>query len=456
MPNLSSYVLDSYDDIDGRILKSVASDVSFLPSYIKTASFMTEEQIERLPDDQFALVLFDGTQKLKKYATIDAGNTAISAVYLLKQAHLLPSDAVKTAAKNLIGACEYHNIPVSYELKVAAETGISPVSGKSQTPYARNAKVNKIQWPMIADRESEFQNNPRLGNHDAGVDDVDQRTNYQGTPGTNYMELPAFPQKEKMKVAAYSSSGAEIITRQKQWRESPYYDASNWDPSFAFTEEPPIPEKTLLDDKYPVDSFSQVKTASIYFQENWQDFGPRDRHRYCVKLAQRLEELGIPITEKIARYGSSTYASDVDAYVEHRRSYVGEDLQEGIDLLLEKRAQVSPETFAEALEEFDKIAGLNWHWNHHIADPWYSTFGPSMQKIAEEEWRWDRDGTRISEDDLKNLAVNGHERLCKSFGSSFAKEFCKNPKVVFNSLPDPNKLIVARMASDRHSGTVTE
>ena len=79
-----------------------------------------------------------------------------------------------------------------------------------------------------------------------------------------------------------------------------------------------------------------------------------------------------------------------------------------------------------------------------------------MQKVAEEDWRWDRDGVRISEDDLEVLARNGHERLCKSFGADFAKEFSKSPKAVFNSLPDPNKLILARLASDRHAGTFTE
>ena len=454
MRHLSNYVFDSYDDADGQVLRAIAPDPSFLPDLVKTAARLTSEQVDNLPDDQFALILFDGLSKLKKYATVDAGNTMLSVAYLLKQAYLLPPAAVKTAARNLIGASEFHDLPIPYELKVAAMTGKSPVSGKAQKPYADHAKVNKINWPAIADAPNEFHENPQLGNHDAGTADIDQRTNYTSTAGTNFEEVPIFPQKEKTKIAA--PEGAIVVNKVKEWREAPYYDASGWDPSQAYSEEPAMPERTLLGDRYPVDSFSQVKTASVYFNENWKSFSPRDRHEYCVKLASRMEELGMNVPEDIARYGSNSYASDVNAYVEQRRLYVDESFGEGIDLLLEKRAQVSPGVFAEALAEFDKLAGLDEFWGHHVADPWYSTFGPSMQKVAEEDWRWDRDGVRISEDDLEVLARNGHERLCKSFGADFAKEFSKSPKAVFNSLPDPNKLILARLASDRHAGTFTE
>jgi hypothetical protein len=472
MKRLSGYVFDTYDDVDGQVLRSLVENPSTLPPFVKTAARLTPAQVGSLSDDHFALILFDGTDKLKKFATVDKGNTTLSVLYLLKQAHLLPPDAVKTAARNLIGALQMHGLSVPDELEKAAKSGASSVSGKTQSPYAKGSKVNKLQYPEILEEPKESHDNPQLGKTDAAWDDVKERTNVEGSPGTNFMEVPAFSQTEKTKTASdgqrwedsrrgqswdYSQlfgSGSQV--KQQSWRESPYFDISGWDPSMATTDLAPPPERTLLEGSYPIDGYDQVKTASEYFDTNWKQLPHRERHQYCVKLASRMSELGMEVPEAIARYGSTTYAADVDSYVEARRSYVHEESHEVLDLLLEKRAQVSPGVFAESLAEFDRMNDLNWHWDSKITDPWYSTFGPSLEKIADANWRYDKDGTRCSEDDLENLARNGYPRLCKTFGHDFAKEFAKSPKTFFEALPAPNKLILARLASDRHAGTFTE
>ena len=526
MKRLSGYVFDTYDDVDGQVLRSIVENPSTLPSFVKTASRLTPAQAESLPDDQFALILFDGTEKMKKFATVDKGNTTLSVLYLLKQAHLLPPQAVKTAANNLIGALEFHGLPVPEELEKTAKSGVSPVSGKSQSPYATKAKVHQLQYPEILEEPKESHDNPQLGKGEGAWDDVKERVNVEGSPGTNFMELPSFSPKEKVKVAgigdihhmqnakvdidfgngkmlrkgenmeihpfdhekgavpiklpsgefiyigfqhghekhAHAQAAGEVAnlfnnqmgTKQQSWRESPYYDVNGWDPSKATSEIKPDAERTLLEGSYAIDGYDQVKTASVYFDQNYKHLAPRDRHTYCVKLASRMSELGMPIPEGIQRYGSSTYAADVDSYVEHRRPYVHEEAHEALDLLLEKRAQVSPGVFAEALAEFDHLNDLNWHYDDKIADPWYSTFGPSMQKIAEANWRYDEGGLRIGEDELKALSLNGRHLVKKTFGEDFATEFQKSPKSVFDSLPKPNKQILARLASDHHSGTFTE
>jgi hypothetical protein len=514
MPRLSGYVFDHHDDVDGRIVRSAFPSYSDIPDFVKTASRLSEAAVEDLPDDQFALVLLDNGFKLKKYATVDAGNTALSVLYLLKQAHLLPPDAVKLAAINLIGACQYHNLDVPQELIKAAQTGAGMgVSGKGEIPYGPGAKVQK---KTFSDPPRESRENPQLGNADAAWTDVEERVNRTGTPGVNDVQIPPFSPKEKQKTASEpmstvfrrpdghmhiegpggpqvvpyeefkkthghllkqypelhtpmeqehfnmfmgktASASYETVLKQRVWREAPYFDASDWNPSeHEVTEEPSMPQRTLLDEKYPVDSFSQVKTASVYFNEKWREFHPRQRHEYCVKLASRMLELGLEVPAEMERYASTTYAADVDGYVGIRRSYVPEEFHSSLDLLIEKRAQVKPETFAETLAEFDRMTGLRLEWDAGIPDPWMSTFGPSFEKLADENWRWDKDGTRISKDDLENLARNGHELVAKTLGADFAKEFSKRPKEVFMSLPDPNKLILARMASDRNAGTGTE
>jgi hypothetical protein len=520
MSRLAGYVFDVYDDVDGQVLRSLAPSTDDLPDFVKTASRLSESQIQKTSDDHFALVMVDQGVKMKKYATVDAGNTLLSVAYLLKQAHLLPPLAVKIAAGNLIDACRHHQLAVPAQLKLAAETGLSPVSGKSQKPYAKGAKVSHIQFPNT-ETPNESTTNPQLGRHDAANADVDQRTNMKGVQGTNMLEVPPFPQKEKIKTAmgvaggnplgrglqwskggpdmqgesatvaapeikpigskekdaildsvpalapisaakktlggvgsaigslikSAAPEGATVVQKQKSWRQSPYVDMSGWDPAAfeAFEKNPP--QQTLLDGVYPVDGYDQVKTASAYFEENWRGFQPRKRHEYCVGLVERMEKLGMEIPEDVERYGSQTYASDVDAYVEARRSYVHEEFKPALDLLLEKRAQVGPETFAEALSEFDHISNLHYHWDAQVADPWRSTFGPSLEKIAEKNWVYDEQGVRVDEAQLKHFAANGNALIVKTWGEDFAKEFQKSPKTFFSALPAPNKLIVARAAS---------
>lgn len=448
MRRLAGYVFDPYDDVDGQVLRSVIPDSSKVPDFVKKAARLSLEQIDKSPDDQFALVMIDGHDKLKKYATVDKGNTTLSVIYLLKQAHLLPAEAVKVAAGNLIEACKHWGLTVPGNLKMAAETGTSPVSGKSQSkPYARNASVSKIQFP-VPEPAKQSTEDPMLGEHDGGLQEIKDRVNAQSVPGSNYLKLPAFSMKEREKNASY-----QYATKQQSWRQQPWVDVSGWDPSSATAQDTKPPENTLLAGKYPIDGYDQVKTASAYFEENWMEFHPRQRHEYCVKLVKRAEDLGIDVSEEAQRYGSETYAADVDSYVDARRDYVQEEFRPALDVLLEKRAQVSPGTFAESLCEFDTISGMKWHWDGKIADPWLSTFGPSIEKLANEDWRFSENGVRISVEDLENLALNGKSILKKQFGNSFMEEFAKKPKAVFDSMPKPHKVILARMAAAHNSGT---
>lgn len=453
MPRLNRHVFDQYDDGDGQVLRSIVHRVEDIPDFVKTSSMLTPEQHVRTSDDQFALVMIEDGGKLRKYAMVDKGQTALSVLYLLKQAHLLPPQAVKVAASNLIHACLRHELSVPEQLKIAAQTGMSPVSGKSHLPYAKGAKVSKIQFP-VKEPPKESLDNPQLGKADGANDDVKDRTNLGGVPGTNMVQMPTFPQKEHEPMGklagAFGDADGEVRTKQQQWKTSPYVDMSGWDPSSAAYGMPqPAARETLVEGHYPIDGYDQVKMASAYFEENWREFDPRRRHEYCVKLASRMEKLGMAVPEDISRYGSETYAADVDSYVEARRGWVKEEFYPALETLLEKRAQVSPGTFAEALEEFDNMTGLRWHWGAQIADPWYSTFGPSLEKVAELAWCYSEDGARCDEDDLKALAMNGHTQLVKAFGADFAKEFAKSPKTFFNALPAPNKKILARMAMDR-------
>ena len=490
MSRLDRFVFDLYDDPNGQVLRSVVPSIDEIPTFIKTAQQLDSAQISSMPDDRFALVMLDGGHKLKKYAMADAGNTALSVMYLLKQAHLLPPEAVKVAAQNLCWACDRFGLDTPMQLKVAAKAGISAVSGKSQKQYAAGAKVSRMQF-TAPEGSDNFVDNPQLGK-DQEDKNLQDRTNFDSVQGTNFVELPVFHAKEKLRNdegaalektavagnpshwtnqhvqdanqqhrAALDSLFNPASQRKLQvWGDgkgvTPYVDVSGWNPASSEVTDYAPPEQTLLDGKYPVDSYDQVKQAASYFYESGGSFHPQQKHTYCVKLASRMAELGMQIPEDIQRYGSTDYAADVDSYLEHRRGLVDACFYPAIDTLLEKRASVRPDTFVEAVAEFDKMASLNWFWGAQVADPWYTVFGPSLEKTAALEWCWDEQGARIREEDLENLARNGHGLLKKSFRHDLVESFCKNPKSTFESLPRPEKLVLARMAMDRFSGTGTE
>jgi hypothetical protein len=470
MSNLTGLVLDAYDDYDGSILRSVMPSED-IPEFVKTAQWLRTDS-DNVPDDNYALVLVKEGQKLKKYATVDKGNTALSVLYLLKQAHLLPPKAVKVAALNLLEACQRYNLDAPEQLKLAAKTGYSGVSGESQRPYDVKSLSPKPQQFPVPNPEKENLENPQLGKGGT-EEDVHKRTNYEGVQSTNFQEIPPFSTKERFsnsegsgidreKLAAADLSTMALLnspnidTRHQNWRVSPYVGMEDWEPGYDLEKKASAPSRTLLGGKYPVDSYDQVKTAEVYFEEYTRRFHPRDRRTYCVKLASRMEELGMEVPELIEKYASPGYGADVEAYVSFRRGFVHEEFHPALDLLLEKRAQVNPETFAEALCDFDQITNLNWEWDSNIPDPWASTFGPSLEKVAEKSWTWDCNGVRIDESHLKNLSMNGRPLMIKSFGEKFADEFAKDPKTFFKALPKPNQMVVARMAMDHTSGTGTE
>jgi hypothetical protein len=128
MEKLSGLVLDIYDDPAGEVLKSV------FPRGC-------------LPDDAFALILEQDGMELKKFATIDPGNTALSVEYFMKTGHKLPAEAQKVAAHNLCCACEWHGIEPPEELQKIA---VSPewvarkvTSGVSKASPERVAKFQE-------------------------------------------------------------------------------------------------------------------------------------------------------------------------------------------------------------------------------------------------------------------------------------------------------------------------
>lgn len=207
---------------------------------------------------------------------------------------------------------------------------------------------------------------------------------------------------------------------------------------------------------YPIDTWEQVKTAEEYFQMERIRMEPPIRREYAVKLAARADEIGYPLDNDIQDMGSRTFAykGHVQAAIDMRKVACDPHggAREWLDELMDKTASLRPEVFSECLRQFDIHEGLDHGWDQVILNPYESTFG--ISKIAEVVWEQGAD--RVTKDALQNLAQNHMTGMQELFTYDIAKEFMKDPIGIFNSMPDPQKKLIARLASDMESQGGTE
>jgi hypothetical protein len=372
-------VLDPYDD-DFASLRTFFKDRR-PPDFIKTASVMDARQHAALPDHAFAVILVDDKNQLRKYACTDKAHTAVNVLYFLEhQGELPPTARVKTA-ENLVRACR------RFELR----------------PPVQLVKVSALRKRLIK------------------------------TDGAEIVNVPSSPPEERSKASSFM--------------ESPYVRMDEVDYAFAkhAAEESMC---ALPDGRLPLYSFTQVKQAAEYFDQTAKSMHPRVRHQLCCKLVKRADEICIPVSDVVRKYGSLEYAPDgeFEATVSTRRQlWKQADNQDGpclLELLLEKRASVEPEVFAETLAKIDASTGIDRYWDNGLCDPWLTTFG--FQKKAA-NWSWENNGVKINERQLKKLASN-QQLVAEKFGEAMAEGLAENPTVVFDSLPVDTKSLIASMA----------
>lgn len=466
----SGLVLDVYDDFRGDVVKSYFPSRDEVPERIKTARALSSEERESLPDESFALVMDNGDVTLRKFACIDSGNTALSVLYFLKTAHKLPEEAQKVAATNLIEACGWYGLTPPDELQKIASLmyGAAKGVGGAALSVAKNNPLLLLTAPAVYEgmkggaseqldalhaAETELGQMPPahafLGKHADVTGTTTAPLQYSGrvapmaqvkTKAAEAVEPDvATPPKGEMPDKFPQSKGFSLRV-----------DVSNKEPPKVIHEKKA--EYLALRDRYPIDSYAQIKQAQDYFLVNKNNFSPADRHEYCVNMMKRAGALGMEMPELIQHYGSEKYASrtEVSVALGARRELLDEKLASLLDKVAELYRVLPPDEFSTVLEEFDKQAGLQQHYDRFVPDPYYSTFG--IDKTASGEWSEVIGNDLVTETALKNLALVGHKQLHKLFGEDFAKEFQKEPVEIFKSLPEPQKKMVARMSLENSAG----
>jgi hypothetical protein len=407
----SGLILDVYDDYRGDVIRSLFPSRSEIPGLVKTAHALSGDERGQLPDEVFALVLRNGDEVLRKFACIDAGNTALSVMFFQKNGHKLPEEAQKVAAANLKVACDWYELPVQGLEKVA-------LAG-----WAANKAIQHpwsvLQAAMVGpDMVQEMRENSHA------IHDIEK------SRGGSLGGMPI---------------SSEQLKEYKHASMSPYVDVTNLEAKGAVTVK--TASVYALGNRYPLDSYEQVKIASTYFGTHGHEFLPEDRRTFCKALVKRAEALNIFINDEVRHYGGEDFATPEMLKVAHD-SRIGLLLDQGqralLTALFEKAAELGPDLFAETLSEFDKIAGLNYLYDSDIADPFYSTF----YKAAEQEYSYVEGNLVVTESSLRALAGSNRHLLKHTFGEDFVKEFCKDPVGIFKSMPKDQKKIIGRLAGD--------
>lgn len=397
-------VVDPYDD--GFASLRDMFNGKEMPEFIKEAAIMEADELGKLPDHAFAVVVIGQGEPIRKYACADKAHTAVNVMYFLRNSNSLPRSAKTKAASNLLRACTHYGLNPPAQLVKEAQGGKLLIKGDG-----REIVTTGGGGAGGAEKKSEVANTGPMPLSRPG-----KRIKTASVLESPYVEVDYY--EEKVKTASHD------------------------------------PATSVLNGQLSLLPYDSVIKARDYFEEQGMYMHPRDRHEFCVKLAARADQIGVPVSDVVRKYGSRSYAprgSIKVAFEQRSQLWAGIDDRIGPSLaddLLEKRASMDPELFVEALAELDAQTGIDQYWDNGIPDPWFSVFGHE-KKAA---WTWEQAGEYLNEEALKRFASECGEEIEDKFGEDMAKSMAKNPTTIFDSLPLEQKRVIARMAQQRESG----
>jgi hypothetical protein len=208
---------------------------------------------------------------------------------------------------------------------------------------------------------------------------------------------------------------------------------------------------------YPLKDAGAVKAAAEYFDRNPQQFVPRERREFAVKVAQAAAPGHLPMPESVRLYASDSYNPALEGHLTTRYHHLVDaesslGAKGALVKLAKMRQELHPAEFASRLEEFDKTHGLDSLWDRWVADPWYSTLG--LTKVAKgavpSPKTWTIGEVTVTQHEVEVLAERSISEVSDMFGHEFAAKFAIDPVPIFESLPLPARKRLARLATTSH------
>ena len=391
--SINGRILDVQDDPELELLKTAAGHGAVPADVLTMSADAISTGLDKLADAAFALVYTDGDEKIRKYASSTADQTWISGLYFLKHGHHLDAATQIKVASRLVSSCQLFELePSETLLDVAA--GKRTLEPKYASAYG---ELTEDDFALIRD----------------------------GHP------------------------------------------------------------------MYPLVTLDHVKQAIDYFNENCRFFEPADRREFCLKVAAKLAgftgaleanapkgviqqmlspkgeqaaakavakpSIKPPATPAAAKkgaempkimqdYAGKDVSPKLGAAIHDRFIHLGieDDISKTTLLQIwDNRGSLAPEKIAQLLEAFDRQSGLSNLWDRKIPDPYVSVF--CKQADDGDQAIYDEGGLLVTKTMVQKLGSRTEE-LTRHFDPGFAREFSLDPVTVFQSLPAPDKRVLAEMA----------
>ena len=430
----SGLILDVYDDTDGATVRAAFPDGRF-PESVKVAHALTHEDREAIPDDLFALVLTDGDDVvLRKYACADQGNTELSVLYFLDHGHKLAAHVQEQTAKNLVTACGWYGIEVPQALEKVA-LGLGTVMTALSAPSVVKGVHGEAKRNLSAVRAGES-----LSGVAGGLGAMAEKHKVAEVIGTDIMPTSC-------------DTSAKVKKSDIPLKKSARMESVEVGPSVKSAGR--TSAVSALNGRYPLDSYSDVKTASEYFEKHARKLPAMDRREFAVSLVKRASELNIACGELALAYSGEKRASD-DTWataLQSRQEHVRSDskLSALLEKVAEQREVVDPDVFAQLLSGFDKIAGLHYHYDVSVMDPALSAYGPGFaDKVADGDDGYldTSTGRGITGEDIKRFASAHRDYAASMFGEEVAEKLQKDPVGTYSGMVHSRRQVLANMIAE--------
>lgn len=515
--NLAGVILDLYDDPKGLVLRQKVAKLGGMPAKLASSEMLSYEELDRLPDRLFALVGTNNGQPLRKYAMHDEAHMLTSLMYFEECGHLLPEPVRQKVASNLAVGCGWYDLAPPASVKSAmlraamgtltaglgtmeAANSAREVGNRVRAAQARvgGAKLASGREVRLTDEQASSMQ--RAEGPESGYifgplgqfsqpgpthKKLDRQTDVEGSIfGSAASRAEKKADLNNTDVMTYDDvmigsgkkadlTNTEAMTHQTSRTinpsKTPHAKQAGWQAVGDLSQMAAPTTRKVAEAthfalphlcRYPIDTVAQVKQAAAYLNEYLYDFEPLDRRLYSQMVLHRAEELGVKVSGAALAYGGESYGSFIDAELYKRASaFEGTGHENVYELLLEERSNVAPAVMAEMLKEADLETGAARSYGRPgvgFLDPYAAVYG--QPKLAEAEpakedtYSWRSGGDYVTGLMLKALASRKSD-LDNTFGEGFSASFQKDPISIFESMPDPQKVVLSRLASDNSSQT---
>jgi hypothetical protein len=232
---------------------------------------------------------------------------------------------------------------------------------------------------------------------------------------------------------------------------------SSMDKIASFLPPPETVEKIASEPVPVINCKEDVFDALAYYHDNAFALDGWEKQALARLLVPAAERFEVSVPTEIEKRAADTYAADlVEAVVCRQVMLAPEDDSEEsfqkvahvngqYQSLLWSRADMGPTEFAHELDRIDSLAQLDGF----VPDAVYSTFGKVAQ--TQPDPIFDNGVNKLYEDELVWFCQSYPKMVENQFGEELATAILKKPVVIFQSLPKPVQVALARLIAQKKS-----